>query len=239
MEHSELLAAVRGPLSPDARLEVPVSQPSTSEYKKCLTRKKPKYLWYDSIRNVAIVVARRTPLHGRMAGAGLSICADVLTKSGISSEITRTLVSDSESSTNMQAWDGALQCHHGNRLALMIAVEVRASLSYDSLQAAISWSVWALRCLLSLALSISKASRGETPRTRHYASIEGANAAAEDAEDAEDDFYGQRMQYTYGPLESYGVTWFGRDEESMPETLLKTSQSIVSDELLTSCVIHV
>ncbi|ODQ72364.1 hypothetical protein LIPSTDRAFT_293554 [Lipomyces starkeyi NRRL Y-11557] len=154
MEHSELLAAVRGPLSPDARLEVPVSQPSTSEYKKCLTRKKPKL--------------------------------------------------------TTRAWDGALQCHHGNRLALMIAVEVRASLSYDSLQAAISWSVWALRCLLSLALSISKASRGETPRTRHYASIEGANAAAEDAEDAEDDFYGQRMQYTYGPLESYGVTWFGR-----------------------------
>ncbi|KAK9327885.1 hypothetical protein V1520DRAFT_371707 [Lipomyces starkeyi] len=223
MEHSELLAAVRGPLSPDARLEVPVSQPSTSEYKKCLTRKKPKYLWYDSIRNVAIVVARRTPLHGRMAGAGLSICADVLTNHRLTT----------------RAWDGALQCHHGNRLALMIAVEVRASLSYDSLQAAISWSVWALRCLLSLALSISKASRGETPRTRHYASIEGANAAAEDAEDAEDDFYGQRMQYTYGPLESYGVTWFGRDEESMPETLLKTSQSIVSDELLTSCVIHV
>ncbi|KAK9342456.1 hypothetical protein V1522DRAFT_416057 [Lipomyces starkeyi] len=116
----------------------------------------------------------------------------------------------------------------------MIALEVGVSQSYDSLLAAISWSVCTFRCSLGLAMSISEGTRGQTPLVRHYASIEEANAAVKEAED---DFQGQVMQRPYGPLVRYGVTWFGRvrsvfletyrqpREDFTPETLLEASQS--------------
>ncbi|KAK9327470.1 hypothetical protein V1520DRAFT_46523 [Lipomyces starkeyi] len=249
MERSNLLEIVRRPLSPDTRLEVPTSWEEYKRVDEILERDEAKYpqLWYDSVRGVAIVVASPTPLHSGMAGALLtSIYAEIVMNSGISSEVTRNLRSDSDSRSvgytsrglTTRAWDGALQYREGVRLTLMIAVEVGVSQSYDSLRAAISWSVCALRCRLGLAMSISEGSRGETPRMRYYASIEEANAAAGEAEE---DFNRQLTQHPYGPLVRFGVTWFGRvrhvvlesyrqrDEESMPETLLEPSQSFVSD----------
>ncbi|KAK9311048.1 hypothetical protein V1524DRAFT_371789, partial [Lipomyces starkeyi] len=204
-------------------------------------------LWYDSVKGVAIVVAPPTPLHSGMAGALLtSIYAEIIMNSGISSEITRNLRYDSDSRSKeytsrgltTRAWDGALQYREEMRLTLMIAVEVGVSQSYDSLRAAISWSVCALRCRLGLAMSISEGTRGEAPSMRYYASIEEANFAVEEAED---DFQGQVMQRPYGPLVQYGVTWFGMvrsviletyrqpREDFTPETLLEASQSSVSD----------
>ncbi|KAK9371648.1 uncharacterized protein V1513DRAFT_455041 [Lipomyces chichibuensis] len=178
-----------------------------------------------------------------MVGALVSSISDeVKVNSGISSEIRRNLRYDSENKSNRytsrglttRAWDGALQYREGSRLTLMIAVEVGVSQSYDSLQAAISWSVCALHCRLGLAMSISEGSRGETPPMRYYASIEEAEAAAEQSES---DFQRQLLQHPYGPLERYGVTWFGKvrkviletyrreDENCLPETLLEPSQS--------------
>ncbi|KAK9371744.1 uncharacterized protein V1513DRAFT_467308 [Lipomyces chichibuensis] len=95
-----------------------------------------------------------------------SIYAEVIMNSGTSSEITRNLRYDSDSRSKGQsslrltsrAWDGALQYREGTRLTLMIAVEVGVSQSYDSLRAAISWSVCALRGRLRLAMSISEGS---------------------------------------------------------------------------------
>ncbi|KAK9342554.1 hypothetical protein V1522DRAFT_460826 [Lipomyces starkeyi] len=212
MEDSELLDIVRRPLSPDTRLEVPASR---AEYERVKEAKYPQ-LWYDSMRSVAIVVAPPTPLHAGIAGGLLSTISD---------EIAR-------------ASDGALLYWEGDRPTLMIAVEVAVSQSYDSMRAAISWPVCALRCRLGLAMCIREESRGRRPPRRHYASLEEANAAVDEARD---DFYYQLIQHPYGPLERDGVTWFGRvnrvvlqtyrreDEHFAPETLLEPTQSFACD----------
>ncbi|KAK9323050.1 hypothetical protein V1517DRAFT_352532 [Lipomyces orientalis] len=244
MEHSQLLDIVQRPLSPDTRLAVPASRAEYERVNEILESEEAKYpqLWYDSMRSVAIVVAPPTPLHSGMTGALLSTISDeVKFNAGISSDITRNLSLYQESASNgftsrgltTRAADGTLRYREGNRSTLMIAVEVGVSQSYDSLRAAISWSVCALCCRLGLAMSISEGSRGERPHIRYYASIEEANAAAEEAED---EFRQQLLQHPYGPLIRYGATWFGRvrqvvletyrrDDESAAETLLEPQQS--------------
>ncbi|KAK9342188.1 hypothetical protein V1522DRAFT_358698 [Lipomyces starkeyi] len=241
MEHSELLDIVRRPLSPDTRLEVPASRADYERVAEILEREEAKYpqLWYDGMRSVAIVVAPPTPLHAEMAGGLLSkISNEVKMNSGISSEIASGLdnVSDSRTTINntTKASDGALLYWEGDRATLMIAVEIAVSQAYDSMRAAISWSVCALRCRLGLAMCISEENRGRRPPRRHYATLEEANAAVDEARD---DFYHQLIEHPYGPLERDGVTWFGRvrlvvletfrpqDEYCTPETLLEPSQS--------------
>ncbi|KAK9322342.1 hypothetical protein V1517DRAFT_367782 [Lipomyces orientalis] len=240
MEHSDLLEIVRRPLSPDTRLEVPASRAEYERVDEILEREEAKYpqLWYDSTRNVAIVVAPPTPLHSGMAGSLLSgISDEVKLNSGISSQITRNLRFDSDSAANgytgngltTRAWDGALQYREGEHLTLMIAVEVGVSQSYDSLRRAISWSVCALRCRLGLAMSISEGRRGATPPMRYFASIREADTAAEEAED---DFRHQLMQCPYGPLKREGVTWFGKVRRVILETYRKPDEDCTSETVL-------
>ncbi|KAK9236554.1 hypothetical protein V1525DRAFT_426991 [Lipomyces kononenkoae] len=232
MAQSDLLEIVRRPLSPDTRLEVSASREEYQHVDEILERDGAKgltivhmypQLWYDSVKGVAIVVAPRTPLHSRMDGAksrAISAKTQSINQTGIR--------------LTTRAWDGALQYRDGSRLTLMVAVEVGVSQSYRSLQAAVSWSVCALRCRLGLAMSISEGNRGETPHMRYYASIEEAEAAAQESEN---DFQRQLLQHPYGPLERYGVIWFGKvrqviletyrseDDNCLPETLLVPSQS--------------
>ncbi|KAK9340070.1 hypothetical protein V1521DRAFT_466441 [Lipomyces starkeyi] len=225
MEHSDLFEIVQRPLSPDTRVEVPANWEEYKRVDEILERDEAKYPqpWCDSVRGVAIVVAPPTPLHSGMTGALLT---------SISSEITRNLRYDSENKSNRytsrghptRSWDGALQYREGRRLTLMIAVEVGVSQSYDSLQAAISWSVCALRCRLGLAMSISEGGRGETPPMRYYASIEEAEAAAEQSED---DF--QRQLFSILFLGTYRR----EDKNCLPETSLEPSQSFM---VLKDCI---
>ncbi|KAK9327170.1 hypothetical protein V1520DRAFT_349544 [Lipomyces starkeyi] len=245
MDHLQLLHLVRRPLSPDTRLEVPASREGFDLVQEILDREDAEYpqLWYDGWRNIAIIVAPPTPLHSGMAGALLSRISDEFKlNSGISSELSRNLIYESETRSTRytgrglttRAWDGALQYWEGNRATLMIAVEVGISQSYDSLREAISWSVCALGCRLGLAMSVHEESRG-TPAMRYYASLEERNAVLQEAEDG---FYQQLIQHPYGPLEWEGETWFGRisrvvletyrcqDEYCPPETLLAPSQSL-------------
>ncbi|KAK9246186.1 hypothetical protein V1506DRAFT_536103 [Lipomyces tetrasporus] len=252
MEHSELLDIFRRPLSPDTRLEVPASRAEYERVEEILEREESKYpqLWYDSMRSVAIVVAAPTPLHAAMAsGLSSSIFREVLLNSGISLEIASGLNNEYDSETTMnnttRASDGALLYWEGDRATLMIAVEVAVSQSYDSMRAAISWSVCALRCSLGLAMCIREGTRGRRPSRRFYASFEEANAAVDEARQ---DFYHQLNQHPYGPLERDGVTWFGRvrlvvletfrrqDEHCTPETLLEPSQSFVRDKFIRDCI---
>ncbi|KAK9365102.1 hypothetical protein V1509DRAFT_571654 [Lipomyces kononenkoae] len=252
MTHRDLLEIVMRPLSPDARLEVPASQEEYERVNAILEERRPRtypQLWYDSARGVAIVAAVPTPLHAGMAGALLSsISHEIVRNSGISAAITRNLRYESACTRSKltshgrttRAWDGALKYCEGIRLTLMIAVEVGVSQSYDSLRAAISWSVCALRSRIGLAMSISEGSRRTTPSVRYYVSDEEADALVEEAEN---DFRSQLMQHPYGPLERDGITWFGKvrrvileayrrqDEDCPPETILEPSQSftIVED----------
>ncbi|KAK9236408.1 hypothetical protein V1525DRAFT_346155 [Lipomyces kononenkoae] len=244
MAHSNLLEVVRRPLSPDTRLEVPASREEYEQVGEILGREEASYpqLWYDSAKGVAIVVAPPTPLHSGMAGALLSSISDeVKMNSGISPAIRRNLRYDSDSTSHSnttrglttRAWDGALLYREGDRLILMIAVEVGVSQSYDSLRA-ISWSVCALRCRLGLSMSISESSRRTMPSVRYYTSDEEAYAIIEEAEN---DFRSQLVQHPYGPLQRDGITWFGtvrrvileayrrQDEDCGPDTILEPSQS--------------
>ncbi|KAK9311762.1 hypothetical protein V1522DRAFT_438809 [Lipomyces starkeyi] len=234
MDHLQPLDLVRRPLSPDIRLEVPASREEFELYPQ---------IWYDSPRNLAIIVAPPTPLHSGMAGALLTRISSQIRNSGISSDVTDNLTQDADRRTTKntgrglitRAGDGALRYWEGKRATLMIAVEVGVSQSYISLRQAISWSVVVLGCRLGLAMSIHEESRGAPP-TRYYASLEEANAVLEEAED---DLYQQLIQHQYGPLEWDGEKWFGKirrvvletyrrqDEDCPLDTLLEPSQSFM------------
>ncbi|KAK9358416.1 hypothetical protein V1504DRAFT_461110, partial [Lipomyces starkeyi] len=64
----------------------------------------------------------------------------------------------------------------------MIAVEVGVSQSYESLRAAISWSVCALDCRLGIVMCIREQGRGRTPDPPLYSSIQVENAAVDEAD---------------------------------------------------------
>ncbi|KAK9376672.1 uncharacterized protein V1513DRAFT_423614 [Lipomyces chichibuensis] len=247
-DHSNLLDVVRRPLSPDIQLEVPASREEYERVQEVLESEGSKYprLWYDSTRNIAIVIAAPSAVHSDLAGELLnSIVKEVAMHQGIDAEIRRrlSLATEREITRGLttRGWDGALLYRDGNRSTLMIAVEVGVSQAYESLRAAISWSVCALHCRLGIALSVHEGGRGETPDTLYYQSIQEGNATFHEAEE---DFRRQLMQRPYGPLNRDGVIWYGRvrqviletyrtqDEDTRPpETLLHPSQSfkIVQD----------
>ncbi|KAK9322264.1 hypothetical protein V1517DRAFT_308159 [Lipomyces orientalis] len=198
-EHSDLLEIVRRPLSPDVRLEVPTSRAEYERVQNVLENEESKYpqLWFDGTRNIAIVVGPPSALHSAMA--------DALMRAIIRLRNSRGLTT--------RGWDGALVFDDGNRETLMIAVEVGVSQSYESLRAAISWSV-------------CEESRGVTPDL-DYSSIQEENIAVAQAEE---DFRCQLMERPYGPLviiETYRIP----DEDYPPGTILLPSRSftIVDD----------
>ncbi|KAK9365641.1 hypothetical protein V1509DRAFT_632642 [Lipomyces kononenkoae] len=226
MEHSQLLDIVRRPLSPDTKLEIPASQAEYDRAQEILENEGIRYpqLWYDSARQIAVVVAAPGPLHSDMAGELLdSILREV--RSEFSSNITsglrlsteRTAVRNTRYGRTRRGWDGAIIYLEGSRSTLMIAVEVGISQSYESLRAAISWSVLILRCRLGLAMCINEQDRGATPPIRYYQSDEEAEAVADSAEQA---FRDQLMLHPYGPLEWDGHIWFG----SIRRVILETSR---------------
>ncbi|KAK9240098.1 hypothetical protein V1525DRAFT_424005 [Lipomyces kononenkoae] len=135
-----------------------------------------------------------------------------------------------------RGWDGALRYRQGNRSTLMIAVEVGVSQADESLRAAISWSVCALHSPLGIATSIREGGRVKMPEMLYYPSVQAADDAFHDAEE---EFRRQLTKSPYGSLVRDLVTWYGRvrqviletyrspDESTVPETLLKPSQSFV------------
>ncbi|KAK9481958.1 hypothetical protein V1527DRAFT_486143 [Lipomyces starkeyi] len=150
----------------------------------------------------------------------------------------RRLTRDDSRDTDQKPW--AYDEGMGHRVTdnddnlLMIAIEVGVSQSYESLRAAISWSVCALHCRLGFAMSINEGSRGEKPTIRYYVSVSDFDDAMEQIRRK---FRDQLTQNTYGPLVNDGVTWFSRvrsvvlqtfrcqDEDCAKETLLEPTQS--------------
>ncbi|KAK9372944.1 uncharacterized protein V1513DRAFT_460126 [Lipomyces chichibuensis] len=247
MEHTNLLEIVRRPLSPDMEVEVQASREEYERVEAILENEESKYprLWYDATRNVAIVAAPPSRLHSNMAGGLLaSIIREVSRNQGISSEVGDGVTLSTESGNTRggttRGWDGAILYQEPNRSSLMIAVEVGVSQSYESLRAAISWSVCVLHCRLGIVISIREQGRGQPPEPPQYSSIHDENAAVGEAEQ---DFRRQLTERPYRPLVRDGVIWFGRikrvvletyripDEDVLPETLLQPSRSftIVED----------
>jgi hypothetical protein len=154
-----------------------------------------------------------------MAGGLLaSIIREASKQQGLSEDVKDRLTLATEMGNTRgrttRGWDGTLEFQEGNRGILMIAVEVGVSQAYESLRAAISWSVCALHCRLGIAMCIREERRGETPDL-HWSSLEEENAAVAEAEE---DFRHQLTEHPYGPLVRDGITWFGGVRQVILET---------------------
>ncbi|KAK9331313.1 hypothetical protein V1520DRAFT_91421 [Lipomyces starkeyi] len=232
MEQSDLMTAVRRPLSPDAKIEVPASWDEYERAQGLLDTEGNKYprLWYDSTRQIAIVVAAPTPLHGAMVGELVgslaNSCNEILLRGGISVVDIRRRVSQATAVTKhrragrgltIRDWDGALRYldNDDEEMNLMVAFEVGVSQSYRSRQEAISWSVRALHCRLGIAMCLNEGPRDAMPDVQYYANEEEAAAAIQQVTD---ELRLQLRQSPFGPLVRNGVTWFGTLEKVIIET---------------------
>ncbi|KAK9329329.1 hypothetical protein V1520DRAFT_379368 [Lipomyces starkeyi] len=230
MAQSDLLDTVKRPLSPDAYIEIPASRSEYERVQRILEEEDAKYpnLQYDGFREVAIVSAAPSPLHGDMAGIDQNI------KDGLSLSNERSNTTGAGDTSTTRSWDGALtyMTHEGE--SLMIAVEVGFSQTYESLRAAISYSVCALRCRVGIAMSINEGDRGTAPPVRYYDTGDERLAAIREIEHHLDS---QLQTNPFGPLRIGEEIWFGRvtkvvletyrleDETSPPEALLDPTQS--------------
>ncbi|KAK9245975.1 hypothetical protein V1506DRAFT_575861 [Lipomyces tetrasporus] len=225
MAHSELLATVRRPLSPDTQIEASATRSEYERVREILEEEGAKFpsLQYDGVRKVAIVSAAPSPLHGDM-------CTRQQQYQGHWRHI------------HNKNWDGALKYLTSEGETFMVAVKVGLSQTYASLRAAISFSVCALRCRVGIALCINEGNRGTTPTTRYYGTREEKRAAIQEVERI---LRSQLQTNPFGPLNIGEDTWFGEvasvvleiyrleDETLAPETLLDPTQSfmIVEDGL--------
>ncbi|KAK9377528.1 uncharacterized protein V1513DRAFT_456367 [Lipomyces chichibuensis] len=252
MEQSVLMGVVRRPLSPDAKIEVPASWDEYEYAQELLETEGNKYprLCYDSTRQIAIVVAAPTPLHGDMVGELVGSlahsCNDVLLRGGISADIRRrvrqatdiTKTSRAGRGLTIREWDGALRylVNDDDEKNLMVAFEVGVSQSYRSLQEAISWCVCALHCRLGIAMCLNEGPRGAKSDVQYFANEEEAAAAIQQARN---ELRHQLRQNPFGPLVRDGITWFGKlekvvieafrceDANCRPGTLLYPTRSFV------------
>ncbi|KAK9259052.1 hypothetical protein V1519DRAFT_463132 [Lipomyces tetrasporus] len=212
MAHSELLATVRRPLSPDTQKEAPATRSEYERVQDILEEDDAKFpsLQYDGVRKVAIVSAAPSPLHCDMVGQMLSKIADkVKLMPGLDANIKRGLFSAHDSRNYTDTGDTSTT----RNWDVGVAVQVGLSQTYASLRAAISFSVCALRCRIGIALCINEGNRDTTPTTRYYGT-------------REDTWFGEVASVV---LEIYRL----EDETLAPETLLDPTQSfmIVEDGL--------
>ncbi|KAK9326482.1 hypothetical protein V1520DRAFT_351272 [Lipomyces starkeyi] len=212
MSQSNLLEIVRRHFSPDTTLEVPASRLEYDQVQYILETEEQKYprLLYDGVRNVAIIKAAPSALHGQMAESLVSHLSNAANSAIGATSISGRLQSSS-AETNTQdtgrgrttrEWDTALYFQEGRHATLMIAVEVAVSQSHTSLQRAISWSICALKCRLGLTMAITESRRRSAFGTRSFASLMEAESAIAEYET---DFESQLSSYPYGPLERDGV----------------------------------
>ncbi|KAK9351411.1 hypothetical protein V1523DRAFT_441932 [Lipomyces doorenjongii] len=122
---------MRRPLSPDATIEVPASWDEYQRAQELLDVQGNKFprLRYDGKRQIAIVVAAPTPLHGDMVGELLNHLGRAVDRVMChTTNITKDI--GTAHGRMVKEWDGAFRY-------LYVAV----SQSYRSLQEAISWWV--------------------------------------------------------------------------------------------------
>ncbi|KAK9329335.1 hypothetical protein V1520DRAFT_174652 [Lipomyces starkeyi] len=233
---SELLAALRRPLSPDGQIEVPASREEYEHVQEMLEEESVKYmqmgfcpssrnlltqiyryprLQYDGWRNVAIIVAAPSPLHGQMAGELMTRINDAIKSTqGLDTSIKASLSISFDMSNTTYAgdtattrnWDGALRYRTTDGYILMVAVEVGISQTYESLRAAISYSVCALHCRVGIAMCINEGNRGTRAPTRYYSTAQERDTTI---------LHAERQLRTAlrnnpcGPLIANGFAWYG------------------------------
>ncbi|KAK9343930.1 hypothetical protein V1522DRAFT_437783 [Lipomyces starkeyi] len=214
-EENNLMSVMRRPLSPDATIEVPASWDEYQRAEELLDVQGNKFprLRYDGKRQIAIVVAAPTPLHGDMVGELLGHLGRAVDRAMVRSGIEESIVSRVSQATNItkahgrtvREWDGA----------------------FRYLYEAISWWVCALHFRLGIAMGLTEGRRGTRPK------MEAA------IQQARDDLRVQLQEHPFGPLVRNGVTWFGtlervvievfrcEDPNCAPDTLLDPTHSFI------------
>ncbi|KAK9370530.1 hypothetical protein V1509DRAFT_651353 [Lipomyces kononenkoae] len=244
MEHSELLAAVRRPLSPDTQIEVQATREEYDNVQDIIEEENVKFprIHYDGTRQVAIVSAMPTPLHGEMVGQLLRTISRAVDKmpglaesikDGITIATDMRNTKDTGETPTTRNWDGALRYltkdETGPSHTLMIAVEVGLSQTYASLRAAISYSVCALNCRVGIAMYIKEGNRSKRPSPKYYDTLEEKLAAVGAIENA---LKSQLQAHPFGPLVVGEDTWFGTIASVALETSRKPPDEITPDTVL-------
>ncbi|KAK9312665.1 hypothetical protein V1524DRAFT_438625 [Lipomyces starkeyi] len=236
MAHSELLAAVRRPLSPDSQIEVQASRDEYELVQEILEKEDAKYprLQYDGRRKVAIIVAAPSPLHGQMVGDLMinindavksvhGLDANIKCRLSYSSEMSNTTyIGDSSTTRN---WDGALRYRSSEGYILMVAVEVGISQNYDSLRAAISYSVCDLHCRVGITMCIDEGQRGPRAPIQYYSTAQERDTAMQQAERQ---LRTELRNNRYGPLVLNGSTWYGMVKRVVVETFRQEEEDDLS-----------
>ncbi|KAK9323073.1 hypothetical protein V1517DRAFT_321421 [Lipomyces orientalis] len=195
-------------------------------------------LQYDAWRNVAIIVAAPSPLHGYMVGHLMTrINNAVNSMQGLDSNITDGLYISSDMSNTTYAgvtsttrnWDGALHYLTDEGYILMVAVEVGISQTYESLRAAISYSVCALHCRVGITMCINEGNRGTRAPIQYYSTAQERDAAILQAERQ---LRTALRNNPYGPLIADGFIWYGRINRVVVETFRQEVDTCSPDTLL-------
>ncbi|KAK9312392.1 hypothetical protein V1524DRAFT_439342 [Lipomyces starkeyi] len=228
---SELLAALRRPLSPDGQIEVPASREEYEHVQEVLEEESVKYmqigvgpssrnlltqisrysrLQYDGWRNVA--VAAPSPLHGQMAG-------ELMTRINDAVKLTQGLDTSIKASLSI-SFDMSNTTY---------AVEVGISQTYESLRAAISYSVCALHCRVGIAMCINEGNRGTRAPTRYYSTAQERDTTIQHAERQ---LRTALRNNPYGPLIANGFTWYGPVNRVVIETFRQQEDTCPPDTLL-------
>ncbi|KAK9326817.1 hypothetical protein V1520DRAFT_350447 [Lipomyces starkeyi] len=242
-EENNLMTVMRRPLSPDATIEVPASWDEYQRAQELLDVQGNKFprLRYDGKRQIAIVVAAPTPLHGDMAGELLGHLGRAVDRVMVRCGIEDTIVSSVSQATNItkdidtahgrtvREWDGAIRYLDDDDLRNMIAIEVAVSQSYKSLQEVISWWVCAVHFRLGIAMGITEGRRGTGPGIQYYANEQEMETAIQQARH---DLRVQLQEHPFGPLVRNGVTWFGTLERVVIETFRCEDPNCAPDALL-------
>ncbi|KAK9325135.1 hypothetical protein V1517DRAFT_254796 [Lipomyces orientalis] len=221
MAHSELLAAVRRPLSPDSQIEVHASRDEYELVQEMLEKEDAKYprLQYDGRRKVVIIVAAPSPLHGQMVG----LDANIKGRLSYSSEMSNTTYTGDSSTT--RNWDGALRYRSSEGYILMVAVEVGMSQTYDRLRAAISYSVSDLHCRVGITMCIDEGHRGPRAPIQYYSTAQERDTAMQQAERQ---LRTELRNNRYGPLVLNGFTWYGMVKRVVVETFRLEEEDTLS-----------
>ncbi|KAK9323834.1 hypothetical protein V1517DRAFT_366526 [Lipomyces orientalis] len=218
---TSLAYVVRRPLSPDCRIEVAASRDEYEYVQEILEEKNVEYspiLQFDGWRNVAIIVAAPSPLHGHMVGHLMTRINDAVNSmQALDSNIKDCLSMSLPVSNTAYAgrtcitrnWDSALLYVTDEGFILMVAVEVGISQIYEGPRAAISYSVCALHCRVGITVdaAIQQAERQLRTALRNN---------------------------PYGPLIADGFIWYGWISRAVVETLRYPEDTCPPDTLLES-----
>ncbi|KAK9341840.1 hypothetical protein V1522DRAFT_417997 [Lipomyces starkeyi] len=150
---------------------------------------------------------------------------DASIKSRLSQSFERSNTRYTGDSCTTRNWDGALRYRTSEGFILMVAVEVGMSQTYDSLRAAISYSVCDLHCRVGITMSIKEGNRGPRAPIQYYSTAQERDTAIRQAERQ---LRTELRNNRYGPLVLNGFTWYGMVKRVVVETFRQEEENTLT-----------